>query len=191
MQAHGSTAWLAIEQIAQKVRQEGIHIQMIPTSYEVEMLCQFLGIPMTTLAENTPTWGFAGADEVNSQNWLIKGRGGALLREKQNMKKSPITYILIDRSKKVEKLGTKYKVPVECKIHALESVEKGLKMLGGSQMELRKAVAKDGPVITEAGNVLLDVKFETIEPGLEGKIKEIPGVVESGLFMDYPVKMIS
>ena len=107
------------------------------------------------------------------------------------MKKSPITYILIDRSKKVEKLGTKYKVPVECKIHALESVEKGLKMLGGSQMELRKAVAKDGPVITEAGNVLLDVKFETIEPGLEGKIKEIPGVVESGLFMDYPVKMIS
>lgn len=191
MLVHGSTSWLAVYQIAQKVTQEGLTIQMIPTSYEIEMLCKSLNIPTTTIEESTPTWGFDGADEVNIQKWLIKGRGGALLREKRNMQKSPITYILVDASKKVDCLGTNYKVPVECKINQLEEVEKGLSELGGSQIELRKAVAKDGPVITEAGNVLLDVKFEKIEQRLERKIREIPGVIESGLFIDYAVEIIS
>jgi len=164
---------------------------MIPTSYEIEMLCKTLAIPMTNIQEKSPNWGFDGADEVSPENWLIKGRGGALLREKKNMLKSPLTYILIDKSKKVEKLGSRFKVPVECEFGKIEEVEKELEKLGGTQIELRKAVAKDGPVITEAGNVLLDVKFHQIEQDLERKIKEIPGVVESGLFIDYPVEIIS
>lgn len=191
MQDHGSTSWLAVYLIAQKAKQEGLTIQMIPTSYEIELLCKSLDLPMTTVQENIPTWGFDGADEVSPEKWLIKGRGGALLREKRNMEASPITYILVDNTKKVDILGKKYKVPVECRIEKLEEVEKGLVALGGTEIELRKAVAKDGPVITESGNVLLDVKFDKIEKDFEKRIKEIPGVAESGLFIDYPVEIIS
>ena len=154
------------------------------------MLCSKLNIPTTSLLENKPDWCFDGADEVDIHNWLIKGRGGAMFKEKLNIVNSPITYILIDERKKVNKLGTKFKVPVECFKDSINYIQEELNKLGGTQIELRKAIGKDGPCITENGNLILDVKFENITQDLEKKIKEIPGVIESGLFINYNVEII-
>lgn len=153
------------------------------------MLCSYLEIPTTTLFDQKPDWSFDGADEVDENNWLIKGRGGAMFKEKLNMVNSPITYILIDKSKRVEKLGSKFKVPVECFSESVNYIKSELINIGGSEIELRKAIGKDGPCITENGNLILDVKFDNISQDLEKKIKSITGVIESGLFIDYNVEI--
>lgn len=186
----GSTSFLAVIAIAEKIREEGLNILAIPTSLEIKMLCSKLNIPTTTLLEKNPDWCFDGADEVDSNGWLIKGRGGAMFKEKLNIVSSKKTYILIDKSKKVNKLGEKFKVPVECFGDALNYVQSELIKLGGTEIELRKAIGKDGPCITENGNLILDVKFQNIEQDLEKQIKSISGVIESGLFINYNVEII-
>lgn len=154
------------------------------------MLCTTLGIPTTTLNEAKPDWCFDGADEVDNSNWILKGRGGAMFKEKLNIVNSPITYILIDKSKRVNKLGEKHKVPVECFEGAINYVKQMLEMLGAKNIEIRKAIGKDGPCITENGNLILDAKFENITEDLEKNIKSISGVIESGLFIGYNVSVI-
>ena len=186
----GSTSFLAIINIAEKIKKEGLSILAIPTSLEIKMLCSKLNIPTTTLLEKKLDWCFDGADEVDKNGWLIKGRGGAMFKEKLNIVSSKKTYILIDKSKKVNKLGEKFKVPVECFGDALNYVQSELIKLGGREIELRKAIGKDGPCITENGNLILDVKFQNIEQDLEKKIKSISGVIESGLFINYNVEII-
>ena len=186
----GSTSYLATIEMADRIKKENLHIKAIPTSYEIKMLCSYLEIPTTSLIENKPDWSFDGADEVDEHNWLIKGRGGAMFKEKLNIANSPITYILIDKTKIVDKLGSKFKVPVECFPEAINFIKEKLIELGGTEIELRKAVGKDGPIITENNNLILDVKFDSITENLEEKIKFIPGVIESGLFINYNVEII-
>ena len=186
----GSTSYLATIEMADRIKKENLHIKAIPTSYEIKMLCSYLEIPTTSLLENKPDWSFDGADEVDEHNWLIKGRGGAMFKEKLNIANSPITYILIDKTKIVDKLGSKFKVPVECFPEAINFIKEKLIELGGTEIELRKAVGKDGPIITENNNLILDVKFDSITENLEEKIKFIPGVIESGLFINYNVEII-
>lgn len=187
----GSTSYLTVIEIAKKIKEENINIIAIPTSLEIKMLCAKLGIPTASIMEKKPDWSFDGADEVDNNNWMLKGRGGAMFKEKLNIANSPITYILIDKSKKVEKLGSKFKVPVECFPEAINYVNEELVKLGGKEIELRKAMGKDGPILTENNNVILDVKFEEITKELEKDIKAIPGVIESGLFIDYNVEIVS
>ena len=172
------------------VQLENIKITAIPTSHEVELLCHSLEIPTTNLLEKKPDWSFDGADEVNNSLWMIKGRGGAMFREKLNIANSKVTYILVDNTKFVEKLGSKYAVPVECYINSINYVKEKLKLLGADEVFLRKAISKDGPVITENGNVILEAKFEEINEELEKNIKLITGVIESGLFIGYNVEII-
>lgn len=186
----GSTSYLTAVAIAEKIKEEGISIKAIPTSVEIEMLCSNLNIPTTNLLENKPDWCFDGADEVDNNNWLIKGRGGAMFKEKLNIVNSPVTYILIDKSKRVNKLGEKFKIPVECFPYAINYVKVKLVELGAENIEIRKAISKDGPVITENGNLILDAKFNNIEKKLEKQIKSIPGVIESGLFIDYNLEIV-
>lgn len=186
----GSTSYLAVLAISEKIKNENIKILAIPTSLEIKMLCSKVNIPTTTLLEKKPDWSFDGADEVDENKWLIKGRGGAMFKEKLNIINSPITYILVDESKKVNKLGSKFKIPVECFPEAINYIKNQLIELRGTEIELRKAIGKDGPCITENGNLILDVKFENIEQDLEKKIKSIPGVIESGLFINYNVEII-
>lgn len=187
----GSTSYLAAIEIAEKIKRENIKILAIPTSIEIKMICAYLGIPTTSLLEHKPDWSFDGADEVNEDNWLIKGRGGAMFKEKLNIANSEITYILIDKSKKVEKLCKNYKIPVECYRESVNYVKQELRKIGAKDIVLRKAEGKDGPVITENGNVILDVKFDNVTENLEKEIKNITGVVESGLFIGYNVEIIS
>ena len=119
-----------------------------------------------------------------------KGRGGAMFKEKLNIVNSPITYILVDKSKEVDKLGSKFKVPVECFPNSVNHVKLELLKLGGKEITLREAKGKDGPIITENGNFILDVKFENINKELEKQIKSITGVIESGLFIGYDVEIV-
>ena len=187
----GSTSYLTVIEIAKKIKKENINIIAIPTSLEIKMLCARLEIPTASIMEMKPDWSFDGADEVDNNNWMLKGRGGAMFKEKLNIANSPITYILIDKSKRVEKLGSKFKVPVECFPEAINYVKEELVKLGGKEIELRRAIGKDGPILTENNNVILDVKVEKITKELEKEIKAIPGVIESGLFIGYNVEIVS
>ena len=186
----GSTSYMATLAIADKVKKEGLNITAIPTSYEIKMLCSYLGIRTASLIECKPDWSFDGADEVDHNKNLIKGRGGASFKEKLNIVNSPITYILIDKSKKVDKIGENFKIPVECVLDSVNYVKEELIKLGGKDISLRKAVGKDGPIITENSNAILDVKFDNITDDLENKIKSITGVIESGLFIGYNVEIL-
>lgn len=186
----GTTSYLATIAIADKVKKENLQITAIPTSFEIKMLCAYLDIPTANLSERKPDWSFDGADEVNGSNWLIKGKGGAMFKEKLNIINSPITYILIDSSKRVSYLGEKNKVPVEIYPDAINYVKEELIKLNAKEITVRQAVNKAGPVITENGNLILDVSFKSITQTLEKRIKSISGVLESGLFIGYNVEII-
>ena len=121
---------------------------------------------------------------------LIKGRGGALFKEKLLISCSPLNYIIVDDSKIVKKLGTNFPVPIEVFPTALLHVEEELKKLGTTELLLRPAKGKDGPIITENGNLLLDARFEDIGDDMEHAIKSITGVIESGLFIKYNVEIV-
>ena len=168
----GSTSYLAVKEIFKRIKKENIDILAIPTSHEIKMLCSELEIPTTTIMENKPDWCFDGADEVNDTNWLIKGRGAAMFREKLNIANSPVTYILADKTKFVRNLGEEAYIPIECYPEAINSVKEELLDLGATEIKLRTAVKKDGPLITENNNFILDTKFEEIYETLEKDIKE-------------------
>ncbi|MBC7399445.1 MAG: ribose 5-phosphate isomerase A [Mucilaginibacter sp.] len=186
----GSTVFLTLFAIAEHIKADKLNILAIPTSIEISMACSKLGIPLTSLYEHKPDWCFDGADEVDPNKSLIKGRGGALFKEKLLISSSPLNYIIVDDTKLVDKLGSKFPVPVEVFPTALLHVEDELKTLGAKEIVLRLAGGKDGPVITENGNLLLDVKFGEIDNEMERKIKAITGVIESGLFINYNIEVL-
>ncbi len=186
----GSTVYLAMYAIAKRMRAENLTIQVIPSSLEISMTCIQLGIPQTTLMDKKPDWTFDGADEVDSDNNLIKGRGGAMFKEKLLICNSKKTYILIDKSKQVSRLGQKFPVPIEVFPTSLLYVENELKKLGAAEITLRLAKGKDGAIITENGNFILDARFSSIDNTLESRIKSITGVIESGLFIGYDVEVL-
>lgn len=186
----GSTVYLTLFALAERIREEALRVEIIPASAEISMTCIQLGIPQTTLWNKRPDWSFDGADEVDPQHNLIKGRGGAMFKEKLLMKSSAKSFIVVDHSKLVEHLGQKYPIPVEVFPGALTLVNSEMRKLGAIEIELRLAKGKDGPVVTENGNFILDTRFSYIDPYLEGKLKSITGVIESGLFIGYDIEVI-
>jgi ribose 5-phosphate isomerase A len=186
----GSTSFLAVREIAKRIHDEHISITAIPTSREICFACTQLGIPTASLNEERPDWSFDGADEIDGSNNLIKGRGGAMFQEKLVIKSSPKNYILADETKFVDRLGSQFPVPVEVHPSALIYVKKELTGLGAETISLRPAKCKDGPVITENGNFIVDVKFAEIHNELENEIKSISGVIESGLFIGYDLEIM-
>ncbi len=187
----GSTSYLALQSIARRIREEGLNILAIPTSLEITMACSQLHVPVTSLYEHKPDWTFDGADEVDPENNLIKGRGGAMFREKLLIISSPRNYILVDSSKKVKNLGEKFPIPVEVYPITLSHVENALKKLHPRLLSLRMAEGKDGPVITENGNLILDLWLDKITSTTESDIKQITGVIESGLFWQHKIIVVS
>ena len=186
----GSTSYLALTRIAERIRTERLSILAIPTSLEIRMTCAQLGIPVTSLFSHKPDWTFDGADEVDSHFNLIKGRGGAMFKEKLLISSSPQTYILVDPSKKVERLGAKFPIPVEIFPEALTHIEDRLHRLNPREIKLRMGQGKDGPIITENGNMILDIWMDYIPENTESTLKSITGVLESGLFMNYKVEVL-
>jgi ribose 5-phosphate isomerase A len=187
----GSTALLTIEEIGRRVRDEGSRCKLIPTSREMEMAAGALGLTTTNLLNDKPAWCFDGADEVDPDGNLIKGRGGAMYREKLVISAADKVYILIDSTKRVQRLGEKFPVPVEILPEALHLVETSILHIPGvEKTKLRLAHGKDGPVITENGNFILDVRFSIIEPDTEKQIKSLTGVLESGLFWGFNPEIV-
>lgn len=180
----GSSSYVALTELAERANKEKLKITVIPAAREIEYACTALGIATTSLSAARPDWCFDGADEIGVNGDVIKGRGGGLYREKLIIKACRVRYLLADAGKYVEQVG-KYPIPVEVYPEALQLAEEELSRLGAEEIHLRLAVSKDGPVITEAGNVLLDCRFARIREGLERDIKLIPGVIESGLFQGY------
>jgi ribose 5-phosphate isomerase A len=187
----GSTAFLAVRAIASRVRHGELHdIRLIPTSIESELTITGLGLVQADLAEVAPDWLFDGADEVDPDGNLIKGRGGALFREKLLFSACQLRRVLIDPSKRVDRLGINFPVPVEVVPRAASVATAGLKALGAAEITIRTGSGKDGPVLTEQGNLLLDCRFDQIEDGLEDQINLITGVLDSGLFQGYSPEII-
>ena len=186
----GSTVYLTLFELARRIREEQLHIHVIPASKEISMTCIQLAIPQTTLWNHRPDWTFDGADEVDPDHNLIKGRGGAMFREKLLIRSSLRTCIIIDPSKLVRELGTRFPIPVEVFPDALPYAEQELHRLGASEISLRPAHGKDGPILTESGNFILDTRFRYIDSSLERQLKTITGVIESGLFTSYCPEVI-
>lgn len=186
----GSTVYLTLFALAERIHRESLSIEVIPASKEISMTCIQLGIPQTTLWDKRPNWTFDGADEVDPNRSLIKGRGGAMFKEKLLMKSSGKSFIIVDDSKLVKQLGSRFPIPVEVFPEALNFVESEMRRLGASEIALRLAGGKDGPVLTENGNFIFDTRFSYIDPALEQNLKAITGVIESGLFIGYDVEVV-
>ena len=178
----GSTTHYFIEKLAEKIKNEELEVLGIPTSYQSLYLASDSGIPLTTLEEHDVDLAVDGADEVDPLFNLIKGGGAAHTMEKIIDQSADKFIVIVDDSKMVDVLG-KFPIPVEVIPPALRIVKEQLMNMGG-QPDLRMAERKDGPVISDNGNFIVDVKFDGIsEPGkLEVMLNSIPGVVENGVF---------
>ena len=180
----GSTAAFAIEELARRHRQ-GLRFVGIPTSDRTAAQATAAGIPLTSFTKHRQIdLTIDGADEVERGTLnLIKGLGGALLREKIVAAASQRLAIVVDGTKLVDQLGTRASVPVEVVAFGLEATRESLEVLGAS-IRLRMSPAGQ-PFVTDGGNRILDCNFDRIsDPArLEARIRHIVGVVESGLFI--------
>jgi len=185
----GSTVFFAMERLGERIAGEGLSFTGIPTSYQAAIRARRYGIPLAGLDEY-PELDVAidGADQVDPALNLIKGRGAAHLREKCVCDAAREVIIVVDPSKTVDTLSAP--VPVEVLPFALAGVSRRLSLLGAAPV-LREGVKKDGPVVTDNGNFILDCDFGAIrEPkGLETAIAAIPGALECGLFTAYTEKI--
>ena len=186
----GSTTHYFIEKVGMRMAEEGINVQGIPTSFQSLLLAKKWNIPITTLEENDSDLSVDGADEVDSNFNLIKGGGAAHTKEKIVDYAADKFIVIVDESKVVEKLGT-FPVPVEVIPDASRIVIQTLEDMG-AECEIRMAQRKDGPVITDNGNFVIDARFSEIASPqhLELDLNSIPGVVENGIFSQLVDKVI-
>jgi ribose 5-phosphate isomerase A len=182
----GSTTAFAIQFIGERLKSGDLtDIKGVPTSFQASVLAKQYGIPLTTLDEiDKINIAIDGADEVDPQKNLIKGGGAAHTREKIVDSLAEEFIVVVDSSKLVDRLGSTFPLPVEVLPMAITPVMQAIEKLGGKP-ELRMGVKKDGPVITDQGNMVLDVTFgEIANPAeLEKTLNNIPGVLENGLFI--------
>jgi ribose 5-phosphate isomerase A len=183
----GSTVAIFIELLGGKIKKEGLKVLGVPTSYQSAYLATEKGIQLTTLDEH-PVLDLAvdGADELDRKLNLIKGGGAALTREKVVDSSAKRFVVIADGSKLVERLGAKTPVPIEVLPVARITASKRIRLLGGEPKLRDAGDRKDGPLVTDNGNFIIDAKFRVIEDpqALEFVLKRIPGVVEAGLFIN-------
>lgn len=182
----GSTTAYAIQYIGERLASgELTNVIGIPTSFQAEVLAKKYGIPLTTLdAVDHIDIAIDGADEVDPEKNLIKGGGAAHTREKVVDTLAKTFIVVVDSGKLTDKLGSTFLLPVEVIPMAVSPVMRRLETLGGKP-ELRMGIKKAGPVVTDQGNLVIDVKFDHIDDPvkLEATINNIPGVLENGLFV--------
>tara|TARA_B100000214_G_scaffold295992_1_gene225827 strand:+ start:71 stop:781 length:711 start_codon:yes stop_codon:yes gene_type:complete len=184
----GSTAALMIEALALKIKSGEIKdIVGVTTSFQGEVLASELGIPLKSLSSVSEIdLAIDGADEVDPKFQLIKGGGACHVQEKLVAALAKKFIVVVDSTKLVEKLNIDFKLPVEVLPSAWKQVLKTLVNLG-AEGNLRMAQKKAGPIVTDQGNLILDLKFRNgiNQPEvLESQINNIPGVLENGLFVN-------
>jgi ribose 5-phosphate isomerase A len=183
----GSTTAYAIQYLGDRLKSGELKdIVGIPTSFQSEVLAKEYGVPLTTLdAVDRIDIAIDGADEVDPNRNLIKGGGAAHTREKVVDYLANSFVVVVDSGKLVNRLGSTFAVPVEVIPMAITPVINAIKKLGGKP-ELRMGVRKAGPVITDQGNMVVDVRFDKIDDpeNLEKTLNNIPGVLENGIFVN-------
>lgn len=184
----GSTATYAVKEIGNLVK-NGLKIQGIPTSNKTKELAETLNIPLADINEvEFIDITIDGADEFNSDLILIKGGGGALLKEKIVASMTKKEIIIADSSKKVDRLG-KFPLPIEVIPFAANYVVRKVSQLNGfGKIRIRD----NSPFITDEGNYIIDTDFEVItDPAyLSGTLNNIEGIVAHGLFIKLANKVI-
>jgi ribose 5-phosphate isomerase A len=173
----GSTARYFIDGLAGRVRQ-GLKVRGVVTSLESRAQAEAAGIPITDRIDGGLDLAVDGADEIDPDVNCIKGRGGALLREKIVAHASRRFVVVVDEGKLVGRLG-RGPVPIEILPFLWEATSRSIESLGG-RPELRLAAGE--PYRTDNGNLVLDTSFGMVEPGLGPALHAIPGVIEHGLF---------
>jgi len=200
----GSTATHFIRELARRIREEGLSIKCVPSSIACSLTARAEGISLLSVDQVSRVDLYVdGADEVAPDKGLIKGRGAAMVGEKLLAEACDAFIVIVDEGKLVDRLGLKFPVPVEILPAAIQLARRGIVALGG-EPALRQAAGKDGPVVTDNGNLILDVVFRAgaregtaSAPGsepvpdwksLDIALDCIPGVVGHGLFLKYAPK---
>lgn len=189
----GSTVVYAVQRLAERVKTEGLKLVCIPTSFQARQLIIENGLVLGDLEQHPKIdCAIDGADEVDGDMVLIKGGGGCLLQEKIVASCADQLIVIADYTKNSKKLGEQYKkgIPIEVVPMAYVPIKNKVVAKYGGQLNLRMAVAKAGPVVTDNGNFILDWHFPENDfdwDAVNREIMMIPGVVETGLF----VKMAS
>ena len=181
----GRAATVLVKSLAKLIKLKNYNIKGIPTSLQIKLVAEKGGIPLVEIDQvDHIDVVFDGADQINSQKFVIKGGGGALLRENILFSLAKKVVVIADKTKFVKNFTRS--VPVEVHPLARNSVTKSIKKLGG-EIQLR-SLDRGYPFFTENGNIILDCDFGTIKnpKALTQKIKQITGVLESGIFLRKP-----
>lgn len=189
----GSTAAHMVNRLAERIKTEGLNVVGVSTSWSTTLQCRSLGIPLKEMGEVSHLdMVIDGADEIDDSKNLIKGRGAAHLLEKIVASMTDNYVIIADSGKKVSKLGEKFAVPLEIIPGAIAVVTERVKKLGGDLKVRMGAPGKDGPVISDSGNLIADAKFGIIDnpDKLARDLEHIVGIVGHGLFVGIVTKVI-
>jgi len=182
----GSTTAYAVAELSRLTRNGKVEVSIVPTSHQIENLAISHGLRILSMNEAfTVDYAIDGADQVERSTLnAIKGGGGAMLREKVVDSAAHKLVLVIDETKLSKHLGDRQPVPVEVLPYAYKYVQTQIVKTGG-RARLRESAGKVGPVVTDNGNFILDVDFGRIEKpaDLERRLKTIPGVLETGLFL--------
>ena len=183
----GSTAAMFVSSLAGRITREGLRVTGIPTSKQTAELARSLAVPLVTFADRTEIdLTVDGADEIEAGALnLIKGHGGALLREKIVAAASKRMVIIADETKLVERLGSRHSVPVEVVQFGWEVTDKKLRQLGAITSLRRGSDAK--PFLTDSGNCIIDCSFGPMDNPREiaHHLDHVVGLVEHGLFLGF------
>ena len=190
----GSTAAIMIKTLANKIKTGELkEIRGVPTSFQSEVLALELDIPLIDLVSvDQIDLAIDGADEVNPSYQLIKGGGACHVREKLVASKANKLLIVVDQTKLVENLNEVFPLPVEVLPSAWKQVKDVIEEMD-AKCKLRMAEKKAGPIVTDEGNLILDVLFNggiKNPKKIELLINNIPGVLENGLFIDLTYKVL-
>ncbi len=190
----GSTAALMIKSLANEIHSGKLkNIRGVATSFQSEVLALDLDIPLIDLASVSQIdLAIDGADEVDPSFQLIKGGGACHVREKLVAFKAKKLLIVVDETKMVQNLNKSFPLPVEVLPNAWNQVKEEISKMN-STSTLRMAAKKAGPVVTDQGNLILDVLFNDgikNPKDIEMRINNIPGVLENGLFVDLTDKVL-
>ena len=181
----GSTVYFTLVALAERIRDEGLQIRGVPTSVDTELKAREFGIPLATLAEvSSLDVTIDGADEIDASFNMIKGGGGALLREKVVAAMTQKQVIVVGESKRVQRLGGGFLLPVEVVPFARPAVMQRLTAMG--LVCTVRMQSSDQPYLTDNQNEILDCGFpKGIDDtgALDRELNAIPGVVENGLFV--------